>query len=295
MNPTTTRSITLASILLTQGLQAGEQIFGYIRGVEPLPQGAWEAYTTLTSRFDKGQGHYEAYNLDFELEYGVTDSLSLQAELKTLSLDTTGLIIDGYLPEEINRTGFSGFEFGALYNILKPAMDGIGLSTFNGLEYGWVDPHSGQDKDTLSYESRVMLQKYFMEGQVILGGDFGLEATWADRGEIAGLNPSIEWSTDPEVEIELQAGTGLSYRFAPNWYASLEAKYETEFETDVGQERWSLFMGPSIHYANKDLWMTLAWFPQIAGGGEKYLGQDENLHLIEKTAQEIRLKVGFNF
>jgi hypothetical protein len=67
--------------------------------VEPLPEGAWEAYTTLTSRFDKDRGSYQAYNLDFELEYGVTDRLSLQAEIQTQSLDTDGLIIDGYIPE----------------------------------------------------------------------------------------------------------------------------------------------------------------------------------------------------
>jgi len=40
----------------------------------------------------------------------------------------------------------------------------------------------------------------------------------------------------------------------------------------------------------------LSYLPQISGGGEKYDGQtDENLHLIEKTKQEIRLKLGFNF
>lgn len=290
------RLVFLTTTLACAGhIFAGEQIFGYIHGAEPLPQGAYELYSTLTSRFDKGKGHYEAYNLDFELEYGVTDRFSIQGALKTQSLDTSGLIVDGYIPAEKSTTGLSGIELGGLYNILKPAMDNFGLSIYSGLDYNWIDVHSGQDKDTLSYESRLIVQKYFLEGQMILGGDFGLEATWADRAEIKGLDPAIEWSTDPEVELELQAGTGLSYRFAPGWYASLEAQYETEFETDVGQERWSIFMGPSIHYANKDFWVTLAWMPQLAGGGETYPGQTEDLHLIEKTAEEIRLKVGFNF
>lgn len=288
-------AILAAASICGPHLQAGEQIFGYIHSAEPLPRGAWELYSTLTSRFDKGQGEYEAYNLDFELEYGVTDRFSVFGGIQTQSLDTSGLIIDGYLPEEKSQSGVTGLEFGTLYNILKPALDGFGLSIANGLDYSWLDVHSGQDKDTLSYESRLIIQKYFMEGQMVLGGDFGIEATWARRGEIPGLNPAIEWPTDPEMEVELQAGTGLSYRFAPNWYASIEALYETEFETEVGQERWSLFMGPSIHYANKGMWVTLGWMPQLAGGGETYPGQTGDLHLIEKTAQEIRLKVGFNF
>jgi hypothetical protein len=36
--------------------------------------------------------------------------------------------------------------------------------------------------------------------------------------------------------------------------------------------------------------------PQVAGGGLTYPEQtNTNLHLIEKTAQEVRLKIGINF
>ena len=82
----------------------------------------------------------------------------------------------------------------------------------------------------------------------------------------------------------------------PNWYVALEAFYQTEFETAVGQERWSVFAGPSVHYGTRRWWATLTWVPQIAGGGEQYAGQTEtDLHLIEKTEQEFRFKFGVNF
>ena len=98
------------------------------------------------------------------------------------------------------------------------------------------------------------------------------------------------------MELELKVGTGLSYRFAPKWYVSAEALYETEFETEVGQERWSVFAGPSVHYGDQKWWATLTYLPQIRGGGEQYDGQrNADLHLIEKTKYEARLKVGFNF
>jgi hypothetical protein len=35
--------------------------------------------------------------------------------------------------------------------------------------------------------------------------------------------------------------------------------------------------------------------PQLVGGGNPYPGQTYNQHLIEKTQQEIRLKIGLNF
>jgi hypothetical protein len=98
------------------------------------------------------------------------------------------------------------------------------------------------------------------------------------------------------MEIELKLGTGLTYRFAPKWYIGAEALYETEFETEVGQERWSWHAGPSLHYADRAWWATLTWMPQLRGGGETYPGQtDTDLHLIEKTKQELRVKVGYNF
>ena len=40
----------------------------------------------------------------------------------------------------------------------------------------------------------------------------------------------------------------------------------------------------------------LTWTPQLRGGGLMYPGQtDTSLHLIEKTKQEIRFKIGLNF
>ncbi|MCB1228917.1 MAG: hypothetical protein KDN19_01550 [Verrucomicrobiae bacterium] len=276
-------------------LHAGEEIFSHVKTAETLPEGAWEAYQTLTSRFDKGQGSYNAWNLMLELEYGVTDKLSISGGLQAQSLDTSGLIVDGYIPEEIDRTGFSGAEIGLKYNFLQPAKAKIGLTYYTGFDFTWVDPHSGQDKYTLSYENQLLLQKYMMEGQLIWATNLGVETTYADRASIPGLSPDIEWPTDPEVEIELQAGTALSYRIAPKLFVNMETLFETEFETEVGQERWSVFVGPSLHYATEKWWATIGWLPQVGGGGERYPGQTSGLHLIEKTAHEIRFRAGLNF
>ena len=152
------------------------------------------------------------------------------------------------------------------------------------------------DKDTLSSDVQVILQKYYLEGRLIWAGNAGFEATYADRGELSGLPAGYDWPTDPEMEIELGLGTAVSYRFAPNWFVGVEAKFETEFETEVGQERWSYFGGPTLHYGGEKWWATLTWMPQLLGGGETYPGQSEDdLHLVEKTKQEVRLRVGFNF
>jgi hypothetical protein len=286
----------LALGLPASGARADENLFGFVRGAETLPKGAWELYHWTTARFDKGIGEYSAVDTDTEVEYGVTDSFTASAAIETLSIDTSGIVIDGYLPGAKDFVFHpSGVEASAKYNFLKPAADGIGLSTRFGLEYSWIDPHSGQDKDTVSAEVDLILQRYFLEGQLVLVGNLGLESTYADRHAISNLPPGFDWPTDPEMELEIKIGTGLSYRFVPRWYAGVEVVYETEFETEVGQERWSVFIGPSLHYGSERWWATLAWFPQVSGGGEKYPGQTQDYHLIEKTKHEIRLKLGLNF
>lgn len=287
----------LPVVLLSQAVQADENLFGYVKGAETLPEGSLELYQWITVRDNKAEGDYQAINTKTEIEYGVTDRFSASGSFKMQSIDTSGLIIDGYLPKE-EKYGLraSGIELGAKYNFLKPALDPVGLAMYFSLDYDWLDPHSGQDKNTLSAELELLAQKYFMEGRLIWVGNIGMETTYADRDELDNLPDGFEWPTDPEMEIELKTGTGLSYRFMDNWYVGAETLYETEFETEVGQERWSVFLGPSLHYANKQWWATLTWFEQVNGGGEEYEGQqDSNRHLIEKTEQEYRLKVGYNF
>ena len=292
--------LTAAATVLAAGVGtaagADENLLGYVRGAETLPKGAWEGYQIVTVRDGKGTGDYQAIDTTTELEYGVSDAFDVSGAIQTLSVDTSGILIDAYIPGDESYTlNPSAIEVGFKYNFLRPAADGIGLSTAFDLTYGWRDVHSGQDKDTISGELALLLQRYLMEGQVVLVGNLAGEATWADRAEIADLPDGFEWPTDPEMEIELTAGTGVSYRFAPNWYIGAEAVYQTEFETEVNQERWSLFAGPSLHYGGRRWWATATWFPQLDGGGEKYPGQTDDLHLIEKTEQEVRFKVGINF
>ncbi|MBK7843040.1 MAG: hypothetical protein IPJ71_04995 [Bdellovibrionales bacterium] len=277
---------------------ADEHLLGYVRGSETVPAGSWDLYQFITSRNGKGRGHYQSLDSYTEVEYGVTDKFNIQFALEMQSLNTSGLVIDGYLPKD-NSFGLrpSGYELEAKYNFLSPAKDDFGLSLLWGFHQTWLDPHSGQNKTTYSFETTLLMQKYFLEGQFVWVGNLGLEATHADRSEVADLPIGFDWPTEPEMEIETKLGTGLSYRFVPNWYIGAEAIYEVEYETEIGRERYSLFSGPSLHYGSEIWWVTLTWFPQIDGGGEKYPDQEKkaNLHLIEKTEQETRLKIGFNF
>lgn len=289
-------TLAIAGSLVSASTFADENLFGYVKGSEVLPKGAVEVYQIVTQRSDKGTGHYTAYNTQTEVEYGLTDKFTVAGELKGQAIDTSGIQIDGYMPGD-NKYGlkFQGLEVTGKYNFLSPALDNFGLSVSTSIDYKTLDMHSGHDKDSIDIDFDLQMQKYFMEGQLVWVANFGTEATRATRKPIANLPENFEWSTAMEVEIEFSAGTGLSYRFMPNWYFGLETVYETEYETEVAMERNSVFAGPSLHYGGEKFWLTLTWFDQVRGGGETYEGQPSGLHLIEKTKEEVRFKVGLNF
>ncbi len=292
---------------------ADENLLGYVSGAETLPRDASDAYFFVTRRWDKGRGDYTAHDYMLEYEHGLTHRLTGGIELKGQSIDTSGLLIDGYMPgPEDYGIKMSGIEGKLKYNFLSPAKDDLGLSASFSLQQNWLDPHSGKDKDTTKFELGLQLQKLLLDDQLTVMLNTGLEGTYAKRAPLnaatqgaadAGIQAltgeptaTFEWPTDPEMELEFKLGAGASYRFAPSWYIGAETLYETEFETDVGQERWSVFAGPSIHYGGRQWWTTLTYFNQIAGGGEQYVDQaDTDLHLIEKTKHELRLKLGYNF
>lgn len=276
---------------------ADENLFGYVRGAEPLPAKSWEIYEVTTIRSGKGAGRYQAVDSETEIEYGFTDRFSAITSLELLSIDTEGLRIDAYLPKDqryIGRT--AGVEAAFKYNFLTPAKDNIGLASYLSVEQRWLDRHSGQRKDSFSWQLLFLVQKYFLEGQLIWVANFGAESTYAHRKAIDDLPDGFEWPTHPEMELEPKFGTGVSYRFIPNWFIGAESLYEAEYETETGLERWTVFAGPNLHYGSERWWATLTWFQQLRGGGTMFDEQDDkSLHLIERTKQEFRFKLGFNF
>lgn len=144
--------------------KADENLFGYVRGAEPLPDGSWELYQVTTQRNDKGQGKYTAIDSETEAEYGVTDKFTVAGSFSMQSIDTSGVYIDGYLPkDEKYSLRPSGLGVAMKYNFLSPAKDDIGVASYLKLEYSWLDPHSGQEKDTTSLKLLGIVQKYYLE------------------------------------------------------------------------------------------------------------------------------------
>jgi hypothetical protein len=100
------RAVLLAgALVLSKESVADEGLFGYVKGAEPLPKGAWDGEQWFTWRGGKGEGSYNALDTKTELEYGFTNRFSGGFALYGLGINTSGLMIDAYLPGDKKYPG----------------------------------------------------------------------------------------------------------------------------------------------------------------------------------------------
>jgi len=296
------RNLALAATTASVGLvpaldaRADENYFGYSYGGETLPRGHFELYNWLTWRHDKGGGDYDALDLKQEVEYGITDRFQTALELN----ESYHAIHDSAPFEEDPETGaresefsnrhelaFQGVEAEFKYAFLSPYKDPLGLALFVAPGYNRVDKVSGEHETEWELETKLILQKNFLDDQLIA---------------VFNASPEFELGKgrgdhDTESELALEFAGGLIYRFLPKWYAGVEARYHSEypnFDDEWTREHWATFVGPVVHYASERWWATLTVLPQVYGKPQEE-EQSRQLHLDEHERVEVRFKTGFNF
>jgi hypothetical protein len=268
-----------APLLIPTQASADEQLFGRTRSAETLPGGKAELYETLTLRTGKDSGSYYGWDSNTEFEYGVTNELSLSLDLIQHYFDVEGNEELGSFSEY----AFGGFEIAAKYRLLSPFKDPIGLAF--RLETGYLshDDVGGFDQEEILVAPMVIIQKNFLDDTLIFALNLGAEWAW-------GKQPAEEYNK----EISFDGALGVSYRFAPNWYAGAEARIRSEYPLfDLGfHEHTALFVGPAIHYGGEKFWVTASWGYQAWGKG---VDEPSGHTFAEEARHEFRLKIGFNF
>jgi hypothetical protein len=276
----------LALLLLPALAHADENYFGYTYGAETLPAGGNEAYLWWTQRTGKGEGHYRANDVQFEFEHGWTDHFQTSAYLTGRAYDYSGGAVEdeetGAAKTLDRGLTWDGAKVSFKWNLRSPERDGYGLALYLEPEYSRLHRPDGERFKEWGLESKLILQKNFLEDQVVTAYNLTLEPEWENEG--AG------W----ERELYVENSVGVSYRFAPNWFAGLESRLDMAFPDYGSREFWAWFAGPNLHYGGQKYWATLTWMPQLKGGPTD-ADRSTRLHLDQREQGEVRLKVGVNF
>lgn len=264
-------------LLVAAPARADENLLGYAYGAETLPKGRSEIYQWITNRVAKADGSYRATDYYTEFEYGLTDRLQASLYLTAATYRVKG-VTDF---DDVNFTGFSGVKLAFKYNLKSPYKDGYGLAVYVEPEYTTIDKVPGQRFKEYAVETKLIFQKNFLDDTLFYLANLTAE-------------PEVEQFPGERVkELVVEFNHGVSYRFAPNWFAGLENRNHTESE-GWQQHRWThygLFMGPTLHYGAKKWWVTVTWLHQVMG----WPVAEHGLTLDEHEKNEYRLKFGLNF
>lgn len=259
---------------------ADENLFGYLTGAETLPAGHWDFYQVTTARTGKDGGDYLAWDSETEVEYGFTDRFQASLSVDQHYFDVEN--VDGL--DNQNRYRFGGASVLGKYRVLSPFKDAVGLALRTEVGFHRYDEVAGIIERETLFAPGVALQKNFLDDTLITVANAGVGLTW-------GKQPAEEY----DYEFAVTGGAGVSYRFAPNWFAGLEGRYRSEFpRMNLGEHEHSVFFaGPSLHYGAQKWWVTATWAYQV--WGHEVDAVESGKAFAEESRNEFRLKLGLNF
>lgn len=266
--------LLLAALLITVSggvpVRAGENLFGTVTGVDPLPKARFQLKQLVNLREERNTGAYHALEFRSGVEYGLATNLESAVYVNTSYVHSRGVRNGNGTPQS-NRDDYRfdtvSVEF--KYMLLSPYKDAFGFA----LDFR---PAAGPEIQQLPV--RALAQKTFLDDTLVWGAEFGFLPEWND---VRGDTYALQWST------------GLSYRFIRNWSAAVEIFNRHGFESmNFGGDHTSAFyLGPTLHYAVEKWWVTLSALAQVFGNPETRDGR----FLDSQERYQVRLALGFNF
>ena len=248
---------------LTAPVMAGEGSFGWLYTLDLQPKGTLEFEQKIDLTKGQAAGTYNLWKTKTGLEYGVTNDFQLTGYLNGYSVNANHNYTNcgsdpspctgGFgVPESasghaFNKTQFEGASVEGVWRVLNPVLSPVGVGLY-------AEMSKGKFADAL--ETRLLMQSNCLDDRLVLAVNVIAEM---EKYKFAGTTPSKESMIDVLY--------GATYRFAPKWFAGIEGRFHNDFtgyNFDTHTQRAN-FIGPNLHYAEKDWWVTAAWRYQIGG------------------------------
>lgn len=259
--------VAIVTLLTTPHASAGEGTFGWIYTLDLQPKGEWEFEQRLQLNQNQAAGTYQLWGSRTELAYGLTNDIQIAGYINASRVVAKGNYTTcamaesdscpytaGYLVNNgatnsspYSKTRYDGASLELLWRITNPVTSPIGIGLY-------IEPTLGPVKNEL--EGRLLLQSNFLDDKLVLAGN------------IVAATENQKWMTgEPYLETMLDFLFGVSYRFAPKWTGGIEARQHNDFlgATYNKQTQTAWFLGPNLHYAEKNWWATAAYRRQLGG------------------------------
>jgi hypothetical protein len=216
---------TLAFIA-TAPLSANDRRFVYNYETTGMPKGVWEYEQWFTW---KNYSNKDRFDFRHELEYGITDTLTIDIYLADWRYESFD---DGGDEADYRRSGFA-----LRQQLTDPNKSFLGSALYGEILVG---------DEQIVLEGKILLQKNF--GPLIAVYNGVIEAEWegsslGDLDERVGVWENI---------------VGLSYQVTPSFFVGFEALHEVEFPDWSSAGDHVVYVGPNISYRKNSFFITAA-------------------------------------
>jgi hypothetical protein len=269
--PTTGRAETIET----------EHLFGFTIGSDVGEVGERELEGSLTGRFSKQTGTYDAGSSTMSVEFVPLPNLRTEFTGVVNSYDITG--VSGLADQRY--TAFGGLSADIRYRFLDRGSAPFGFAIGAEPHWGRADDITGQPGNQYGVDFVAAADWEVIPNRVVAAFNL-LYQPDTMRSNLTGT-----WSQ----ESTAGAAFGLMAQVHSGVFVGGEARYLRQYDgfgldSLAGQ---GFFLGPTVYAKlSERAWIAVAWSAQVAGHATAVAG---SLDLVNFERQQVRLLFGVNF
>jgi hypothetical protein len=258
-------------------------LFGFTEGSDTLEKGHIEAESKTTGRFGKADGSYDTLLEELSAKFAPFENFSIAGGLGVSWYGISG--VTGL--NDLQQFTFDSVFIEMRYRILNRKTAPVGLTIGADPYYGRTDEVAGTVVDRWGANFWLIADKELIENKLF--GAFNL----GYLPQTIGARDTGVWSDISKLTPALS----LSYQFAENFFAGVEARYLLAYDQGLGFNRLAgqaFYVGPTLYAKlSERAWVSAALSFQVAGYATDAGAGTLDLTNFERT--QAKLHFGYTF
>lgn len=258
-----------------------EHLFGFTIGSDVGEAGERELEGTVTGRFAKRTGTYNAAASTASVEFVPVKNLRTEFTGAVVAYDVTG--VNGLADQRY--AAFGGLSADIRYRILDRATAPFGFAVGAEPHWGRADEATGQPVNQYGVDFVAAADWEIIPDRIVAAFNL-LYQPETMRSKATGT-----WSQESLAGVAI----GVMAQVRSGFFIGGEARYLRKYDglgldTLAGQ---GVFIGPTIYFRiSERAWVAAAWSAQVTGSATASVG---SLDLVNFERRQARLLFGVNF
>ena len=258
-----------------------EHIYGFMIGSDVGDPGEREFQTTITGRFSKQAGNYQALDHQLELEFVPFRNFRIEVGTTLAAYDISS--VPGLA--NLNQAGWQGATLDLRYKFLDRETAPFGLTVAVESHGSRFDDVSGLSARDYGTELALVLERDLIPHLAVATLNLAYQPEWT---HLAGMPVGQQDST-------LAVAAGVMAQVRPGLLLGGEARYFRQYE-GIGLDQLAgeaFFVGPTAYFQlSERARITASWSFQAWG---RPAASSVTLDLVNFERQQARLVFGLNF